>query len=82
MRCAIFVTQTFYHHKSVLAEISHKVQLCFFTDFVTFSNTQNDSCFVKQTFFPPKVCFSLVNKTDIVTSVAKSDEIGKTTHFV
>ena len=32
--------------------------------------------------FPPKVCFSLVNKTDIVMSVAKSDEIGKTAHLI
>ena len=47
--------------------------VCDFTDFVTFSNARNDTCFVNQA--PDGK--TLVNKTGIVTSVAKSDEIGK-----
>ena len=52
--------------------------MCDFTDFVTFSNARNDTWFVKQTFGQK----SVVNKTGIVTSVAKSDEIGKIAHLI
>ena len=52
--------------------------MCDFTDFVTFSNARNDTCFVKQTFGQK----SVVNKTGIVPSIAKSDEIGKIAHLV
>ena len=56
--------------------------MCSFTDFITFSNAHNDICFVNQTktdFWWEK---SLFNKTAIVSSVAKSDEIGKKAHLV
>ena len=51
--------------------------MCGFTDFITFSNARNDICFVNQTktdFWWKK---SLFNKTAIISSVAKSDEIIK-----
>ena len=55
--------------------------MCSFTDFITFSNACNDICFLtrlKQTFGKK----SLFNKTTIVLSIAKSDEIGKKAHLV
>ena len=33
----------------------HQMRCAFFTDFVTFSNAQNDTCFVNQTFSLQKV---------------------------
>ena len=51
--------------------------LLFFTDFVTFSNARNDICFVNQTKTDFLVEKSLFNKTAIISSIAKSDEIGK-----
>ena len=56
--------------------------MCGFTNFVTFSNARNDICFVNQTktdFWWKK---SLFNKTAIVLSIAKSDEIGEKAHLV
>ena len=53
-------------------------KMCDFTDFVTFSNARNDTCFVNQAF----CIWSLVNKTGIVPSIAKSDEIGKIAHLI
>ena len=53
-----------------------------FTNFVTFSNTRNDICFVNQTktyFWWKK---SLFSKTAIISSIAKSDEIGKKVHLL
>ena len=56
--------------------------MCGFTNFVTFSNACNDICFANQTKTDFWLKKSLFNKTAIVSSVAKSDEIGKKTHFV
>ena len=104
--------------KSVVKQFSWDLKsnkMCDFTDFVTFSNVRNDTCFVKTDFLrlkillnarnslqtswnvgkmellnrffglsehfkPQKVCFT--KQTCIVTSVAKSDEIGKIAHLV
>ena len=78
----------FLYKKSLVKEFSRDLtpnEMCFFTDFVTFSNARNDTCFVNQAFRIRihGTCMrkSLVNKTGIISSVAKSDEIGKKAHL-
>ena len=44
---------------------SRSNEMCNFTDFVTFSNAQNDTCFVNQTFCISETLKTLEKQTDI-----------------